>query len=116
LSRCKSSTNSTPTSAITAANTTQRAKPSGASCDACLSAVSAKNFPGAAKAFASCGDENKKKDCKDQVRRSAANDAVEAARLGDCKKASAIIAAAQAMGAASARLLKAKDNTSCAGK
>jgi serine/threonine-protein kinase len=107
------------TTTATAPATTPKpaaAKPSGASCDACLSAVSAKNFPGAAKAFASCGDENKKKDCKDQVRRSAANDAVEAARLGDCKKASAIIAAAQAMGAASARLLKAKDNTSCAGK
>jgi serine/threonine-protein kinase len=106
----------TPPATTTATTPKPTPAKNNASCDTCISALSAKNYPGAAKAFASCGDEGKKKDCKDQVRRNAANDAVEAARLGDCKKAGAIIAAAQAMGAASNRLLKARDGTSCAGK
>ena len=96
----------------TTTGTATAPKPGGG-CDACLSAAAAGNYPSAARAYSSCTDEGKKKDCKQAVGRTAAGAAKEAARLGQCKQVDAIIAAATAMGASTPRLMSAKEGTSC---
>jgi tRNA A-37 threonylcarbamoyl transferase component Bud32 len=88
-------------------------QPAGGGCDACLSQVSAKNYQAAARSFQSCNDDAKKVACRVALQRVAYPEARDAANLGDCKKAQAIIAAASAMGAASKRLQSVLDTPSC---
>ena len=107
-----------PTPAETSKPTTtpkpaQPAQPAGGGCDACLSQVSSKNYQGAARSYQSCADDAKKKACKVALQRVAYPEAKDAANLGDCKKAQAIIAAASIMGAGSARLQSVLDTPSC---
>jgi serine/threonine-protein kinase len=86
--------------------------PAAGGCDACLSAANSGNYPSAARAYSSCNDAVKKKDCQRAVGRGALGAAQEAARNGKCQQADAIIAAATAMGMGG-RILAAKQNTSC---
>jgi len=93
--------------------TPKPAQPAAGGCDTCMSQVSAKNYQGAARSYQACGDEAKKKACRQALQRVAYPEAKDAANLGDCKKAQAIVAAASAMGAGSARLQSVLDTPSC---
>jgi hypothetical protein len=93
--------------ATTTAPTGQKAPPSGAACDACVSAAQSGNIQGAAANFNRCDDAAKKSACKSQVTRNAPSAAQRAAFNGKCDQAKAIVAAAQAMGAGSGSLTQA---------
>jgi eukaryotic-like serine/threonine-protein kinase len=87
-------------------------KPAAGGCDACFNAANSGNYSAAARAYSSCNDAVKKKDCSRVVQKGALGAAQEAARNGKCQQADAIIAAATAMGIGG-RVLKAKEGTSC---
>jgi eukaryotic-like serine/threonine-protein kinase len=103
----------TPPTATTKPAGTAPKPPAAGGCDACVSAASSGNYASAARAYSSCSDAGKKKDCQTAVKRNAAKAAKDAAELGQCDKANAIIAAAGQMDAATPRLAAAKAGTSC---
>ncbi len=67
-------------------------------CAACLSAARAGNYPGAAFAFRSCNEPEKKTECASLVQGSAVGAAKTAAFNGSCRQAREIAAAGRAMG------------------
>ncbi len=107
-----------PTQEPTKPPTTQPTKPpppksepapsaGNAACDACISQANAGNLSAAASSYAACGDAAKKRACSMRARVRAGQSGAAAAKSGDCAKARQILAAAQAMGAASPSLSKA---------
>jgi len=82
-------------------------------CDACIAAASSGNAAVAAGNFARCDDAAKKQQCSTVVRNKAPAAANQAALLGNCQAATAIIAAAQNMGASSPKLASSLTGSSC---
>ena len=82
-------------------------------CDACITAASSGNISGAAANMGRCTDAVKKAQCTAAARNTAPGAARSAALNGNCKGASAIIAAAQGLGAATPKLGSALAGSSC---
>ena len=82
-------------------------------CDACIAAANAGNVSGAASNFSRCTDAAKKTQCSQAARNKAPQAAKVAALNGNCGAAKAIVAGAQAMGAASGALNSALAGSSC---
>jgi eukaryotic-like serine/threonine-protein kinase len=82
-------------------------------CDACISAASSGNAAAAAANFSRCDDATKKTQCQTAARNGAPKAATNAALLGNCALAKAIVSGAQSMNASSPRLASALNGTSC---
>ena len=72
--------------------------PKGDPCDACKAAANSGNASGVSSALGRCSDEGKKAECKSILQKTAGNAVQNAARNGDCSRAKALAAAAEAMG------------------
>lgn len=83
-------------------------------CDACIAAASSGNISGAAFNFKSCTDAAKKAQCSNAAKKQAPKLAANAAKLGQCGQANAIISAAKAMDASTPKLDAALKDTTCA--
>ncbi len=106
----------TPTTPITPVTPTTPAAPpppAANGCDACIAAANSGNISGAASNFARCTDAAKKAQCTQAARNSAPAAAKGAALNGNCAQAKAILAAAQALGAASPKLAGSLGGSSC---
>ncbi|HEY3500735.1 MAG TPA: serine/threonine-protein kinase [Polyangiaceae bacterium] len=107
---------STPTSKSTAPTpaTSGSAKPAGGdACDACIAAAAGGNITTASARARSCTDPAKKSRCVEDIKRAAPSAAKTAALNTNCAQAKAIIAAAKAAGADTAKLNASLKNTSC---
>jgi eukaryotic-like serine/threonine-protein kinase len=108
-----------PAAGATPAGATPAASPAAApasgsdGCAQCVAAANAGNISGAQSAIAKCSDAAQKSNCIMAVKRNAAKAAKAAAASGQCPTAKAIIAAANAMGAASPAINGALAGTSC---
>jgi serine/threonine-protein kinase len=89
-------------------------KPAGGdSCEACINAAKAGNISAASSLVGKCSDAAKKSMCVDSAKNGAFRAAKNAALSGNCAQAQAIMSAAKAMGADSARLATATKGSSC---
>jgi tRNA A-37 threonylcarbamoyl transferase component Bud32 len=103
-----------PTTTATPTPTGGTKPPAGGdACDACIAAARSGSITSAASKASSCSDATKKDQCIAAVKASAPKAAEAAALNTNCAQAKAIIAAARAMKAGTARLDKALDKTSC---
>ena len=82
-------------------------------CDACIAAANSGNISGAAANFSRCTDAAKKAQCTNAAKGRAPGAVKSAALNGNCAQAKAIIAAAQALGAASGALTSGLAGSSC---
>jgi serine/threonine-protein kinase len=82
-------------------------------CDQCIAAARGGNIPGAAAHYRRCNDAAKKSQCAAHAKTQAPRAARTAALNGSCSQARAIVAAASAIGAGSARLGRAAKSGSC---